>query len=184
MTSRIPLALVVAVMALPLSQATPAHVAPNCFDPTVVFGARSEGNGTLQLGLGKARPFHVTSSGVSRDGHVRLHQEVQFDGKKATTRDWDLSASGPDHYVGTLTDAAGPVDAHVQGRRLSLHYRLNDHGLAMYQTLDLAADGRTIDTRATVRFLGRTDRLAARDDHSQPVVGRSDSTPLAPCCIA
>jgi hypothetical protein len=144
----------VAVTALPLSQPTFARVTPTRFDPAVVFGAPSEGKGTLRLGMGKARSFHVTSSGVSHDGHVRLLQEVQFDGGKATTREWDLATSGPDHYVGTLTGAAGPVDAHVQGRRLSLRYPLNHHGLAMHQTLDLAADGRTIDNRATVRFLG------------------------------
>jgi hypothetical protein len=154
MISRIPLALVVAAMALPLSAATLARAAPARFDPALVFGARSEGHGTLRLGVGKARPFHVTSSGASRDGHVRLHQVVQFDGQPATTRDWDLAPSGPDRYAGTLTDAAGPVSAQVQGRRLTLHYPLNHRGLAMHQTLDLAADGRTINNRATVRFLG------------------------------
>jgi hypothetical protein len=124
------------------------------FTPQNGFSGESEGNGSLKLFLGKARPFHVESRGSEqRDGTFRLEQRVTFQGKPPQYRVWIFTTITPNHYSGRLSDAAGPVTGSTSGTRLSLQYRVRGP-LVMNQELELLPDGKTIDNVGTITLLG------------------------------
>ena len=136
-------------------QAAPSEAVADAFVPEQVFAGRSEGKGELQLLLGETRPFTVASIGtIQRDGRLSLTQEVKFAGKAVQSRSWVMWRTSPGRYSATLTEAAGPVVARVEGSRLTLRYPLNRWGLVMYQTLDLTSDRKTLVNSGSIRFLG------------------------------
>lgn len=125
------------------------------FVPEQVFDGRSSGRGVLDLAFAAPRRFEVASTGAARtDGGFDLQQVIRFEGQPARTRTWSMRRTGPGSYSAALTDAAGPVDARVDGPRMLLRYRLTRWGLVMHQTLDLADDGRSIANTGRIRFLG------------------------------
>ena len=68
-------------------------------------------------------------------------------------------------YVGTLSDASGPVRATVSGNTMSLSYPMKRRGFRMNQLLTLQPGGRTLLNRASVRLLGVTvARITERID--------------------
>ncbi len=124
------------------------------FTPRHGFGGASEGDGTLTFLLGKPQPFHVESRGTQQaDGTFRLEQTISFQGKSSKHRVWIMTEVRPNHYAATLSDAAGPVTATTSGQRLSLQYRA-EGPLVMHQTLELMADGKTIDNVGVITLLG------------------------------
>ncbi len=124
------------------------------FTPHNGFGGKSEGNGSLKLFMGKPRQFHVESSGSElSDGTFRLEQRVTFQGKPPQDRTWIIATVSPNHYSGTLSDAAGPMAGSTSGPRLSLRYRVKGP-LVMHQELELLPDGKTINNVGTIRLLG------------------------------
>lgn len=145
-----------AVLLLMLSPfAAYAQTSGITFIPEVVFAGRSQGKGELRLLLGEPRPFTVQSLGARQgDGSFRLDQEVRFEDKPVESRFWVIKPIGADSYAGTLSDAAGPVVGHINGRRMTLTYPLTSWGLSMEQTMDLAEDGRSVVNCGVIRFLG------------------------------
>lgn len=142
--------LVAGVASSPLRAQSPAAL----FTPQTGFGGSSEGNGTLKLGFGKQRPFHVVSHGYqSSDGTFRLDQTITFEGQAPSDRSWVLTSTNGNNYSGTLTGVAGHVVGHTDGNILTLHYRVRGP-LVMHQTLKLMADGKTIDNAGTITLLG------------------------------
>ncbi|MBL0164846.1 MAG: DUF3833 family protein [Xanthomonadales bacterium] len=131
-----------------------AQCAPLEMTPQQLFAGHSEGNGSLKILLGKTQPFHVESRGQAQpDGSFRLDQTVTFEGKPAQDRTWILETVGPRMYAGTLSDAAGEVTGRSEGNRLILRYRIKGP-MVMQQTLELLADGKTIDNTGTLTLLG------------------------------
>jgi hypothetical protein len=127
---------------------------PRKFTPQAGFGGESEGNGTLQLVLGKTQPFHVVSHGTElSDGSFRLEQRVAFEGKPPEDRVWIITTVSPNRYSATLSDASGPATGFTSGSRLSLRYRVKGP-LVMHQELQLMPDGKTIDNVGVVTLFG------------------------------
>lgn len=90
------------------------------FTPENGFGGESEGNGVLNLFLGKGRSFHVESRGIEQsDGSFRLEQTVTFQGQAPRDRVWIIAPVSPNHYSAKLSDAAGLVTGSTSGPRLS-----------------------------------------------------------------
>ncbi len=124
------------------------------FTPANGFGGYSEGNGSLKLFFGKPRPFHVESHGYAqKDGTFRLDQTVTFQAQPPQDRVWLLATTRPDHYEGTLSDAAGHATGCTRGARLFLHYRVKGP-LVMHQELELMPDGKIINNVGTITLLG------------------------------
>ena len=139
-----------ALLGLPAFATDMGHVT---FTPQVGFGGTSEGSGTLKLLFGKQRPYRVESDGhLLADGTFRLDQTVMFQGEPPRHRHWILTTVQPGRYTGTLSDAAGTVTGHTEGRRLMLRYRLKGP-LVMHQTLEVMPDG-SIDNVGRITLLG------------------------------
>lgn len=144
----------VVVLALGLLAAQAPALAVD-FVPERVFAGRSAGEGELKLLFRQAQVFTVESRGTERpDGTFQLDQTIRFSGQPARVRSWVMRRSGPGTYSATLTDAAGPVAARIDGPRMTLRVPLTHWGLIMHQTLEVADDGRTIDNRGRIRLLG------------------------------
>ncbi|GHA72739.1 DUF3833 family protein [Cognatilysobacter bugurensis] len=127
----------------------------NDFVPEQVFSGRTTGEGTLDLLFGKPRPLTVESMGRLRpDGVFVLEQTIDIAGRPTEARTWRMRQTGPSKYSATLSDAAGPVEARVDGATMTLRYPLTRWGLSMHQRLKLADDGRTVANRGRIKFFG------------------------------
>lgn len=104
-----------------LAAAPRAASAP--FDPVAFFSGATEGTGRLKKLMSLAQQVHVIGHGVARrDGSLVLDQTVTIPGEAARSRHWQLHQSQPGLFVGTLSDAEGPVVARVAGAHLLIHY--------------------------------------------------------------
>lgn len=143
--------------------------------PQQLFAGSSEGNGALEFLFGESRSFHVESHGVSQpDGSFRLDQTITFDGKPPSSRHWIIRTVRPGEYAGTLSDAAGEVSGRINGKYLTLRYRIK--GLfVMHQKLTLLPDFRTIDNLGEITLLGiPIGRLHETISRNDPAVRQAD----------
>jgi len=126
------------------------------FSAQSFFGGRTEGEGTLKIIFSKARHVEVHGSGrLSRDGELILDQSVEQGGTPPKQREWRIRPTKDGQYVGTLSDASGPVQGDVTGNRLHLHFTMKG-GLDTDQWLSLSPDGRVAENTMVVRKLGLT----------------------------
>ncbi len=124
------------------------------FDPAIFFAGRTEGEGRLRIALRHAKAVRVHGRGHSSpDGTLVLDQTVEPEGDKPTTRQWRLRQTAPGRWQGTLSDAAGPVLATVQGNALHITFPMKG-GLEAEQWLYLTPDGQTARNRMTVHKFG------------------------------
>lgn len=149
----VPLALLLVCLGACVAPATSDASQPT-FDPVSAFAGRSHGNGTLSVIFQAPQPFHVESRGFAgSDGTFRLNQTVTFAGYPPKKRHWLLEKTSPTTYTGTLSDAEGPVEGHVEGSQLKLVYALPGN-LTMHQALTIEPGGKIIDNVGRITFLG------------------------------
>ncbi|MEH3103629.1 MAG: DUF3833 family protein [Sphingomonas phyllosphaerae] len=130
-----------------------APVGP-AFDPLRFFTGQTSGTAQLKVILRSARGVTVRGTGRMRaDGTLVLDQIVTEADKPPRPRRWVLRGTTPGHYVGTLSDAHGPVVGAVTGATLRLSFTSNG-GFRIRQTLTLQPDGRTLANRLEARRFG------------------------------
>jgi hypothetical protein len=124
------------------------------FDPIEFFSGILHGDGELKVIMRRAVPIHVDSRGL-RNGpnSIRLAQTVHEGSKPGKERSWELRRTSPTTFIGTLSDATGPVVGRLVDNRLLLEFKMKG-GLAAEQVLSLQPDGRTLLNHMTVRKLG------------------------------
>ncbi len=124
------------------------------FDPIAFFAGRTHGTGTLNVLFSKAQHTDVRGVGaVTAPGEITLDQDVVQGQGPAKHRTWRLRRVGTLRYVGTLTDAIGPVEADVSGNMLHIAFAMKG-GLRAEQRLYLQPGGQVALNRMTVRKLG------------------------------
>lgn len=160
------LPLVAASLMLPscvsLPRLGPVEAAAPAFPVARFFSGRTEGEGVLSVMLSGSRAIRVSSRGRSEaDGTIILDQVIHEEGKPARSRTWRLREVAPGRYVGTLSDAAGPVAGAAASNRLHLRIPMRG-GMQADQWLTLAPDGRSARNVMRVRKLGIT--IAALDE--------------------
>ena len=126
------------------------------FDALAFFERRGAGRGVLSKVLSGTVPVRVTSEGtLAPDGTLTLVQQIEEGEKPPRTREWTLRETLTGRYVGTLTEAVGPVEAQAEGNRLSISYAM-DGGFQVDQVLTLADDGQSAHNELRVTMLGAT----------------------------
>jgi hypothetical protein len=134
----------------------PAADAAQPFDAIRFFDGRTEGQGVLKVVLRSATKIRVESRGrTETDGTLSVRQTVSHGDKPARIREWRIRELSPGRYVGTLSDASGPVVGAVAGNRLHLRFRMKG-GLNADQWLTLAPGGRSAHNLMRVRKFGLT----------------------------
>lgn len=122
-------------------------------DPIAFFTGRTQGSGTLDR-LGESPvPVHVDSVGRLEHGTLIVDQTIREGAKPPRVRRWTMRPAGPNRYVGTLTDAEGPVQVRTVGPRAYVSYAM-EGGFQVEQQLALQGDGRTLLNRLDVKKLG------------------------------
>ena len=138
-----------------------AAAASSTFDPLRFFAGRTEGRGRLHVAMRRSRDVQVHGRGSVAGDTLVLDQTVERAGVAPATRQWRIRRIAPGRYVGTLSDATGPVTGESAGDTLHLSF-CGAHGVRFDQWLRLAPDGRSAQNRLTVRKLGIT--LARLDE--------------------
>lgn len=140
--------------------------------PEVFFAGTTRSSGVLENRSGApTRRLEVVGSGMAQpDGSFRLEQSVTFDQDAPGMRTWVMRGVDEHHYVATLTDASGAVEAEAYGNVFHLRYAMKSPiGGAMEQWMYLQPDGRTVMNEATVRVFGVVvAHLSERITHEDP----------------
>lgn len=124
------------------------------FRPEEFFAGTARGKGTIDKRFGADRSFRVTGDGrQDSDGTFVLEQTIAYADGGVERRSFRLRRVNASEYTGTLTKAAGPVRARVDGHTFHVRYKMT-RGMTMEQWISLQPDGRTALNRATVRMFG------------------------------
>ena len=141
------------VAALALFAAAPASAAPN-LDMVAFFTGKTHAENMMKVAFKRSARLVVDSFGGKGDrGDFVLVETVQEETKPARTRKWIMRPAGPGHYIGSLTDAVGPVDIVVAGDSATIRYTMKG-GLKVDQQMRLRPDGRTLSNTVVVKKFG------------------------------
>jgi hypothetical protein len=145
------LGLAVNLLGSATSVVSAGSVAP--LDPIAFFTGRTQGKGELDTLFRRPTSISVDSVGRREGDMLTLDQTIREGEKPARVRCWTMRRVAADRYTGTLTDAEGPVQVTVTGRRANISYRMKG-GLGVDQQLTLQSDGRTLLNRMRVKKFG------------------------------
>jgi hypothetical protein len=123
-------------------------------DPFSFFEGVTESVGTLKVVMHK--PIHTRSVGrgeVERDGSLSLVQRVEDEGKAPYMRRWLIRRAGPGRFVGTMSEATGPVTIDEVGDRFRFRMKMRG-GLSVEQWLTPLPGGRSASSTMTARKFG------------------------------
>jgi len=139
---------------IPLALATTAAAAaPQQLDMVEFFTGKAHADNVLKVAFKPPVKLIVDSVGGKGDrGDFVLIEKVKEGDKPERTRKWVMKPDGPNHFTGSLTDATGPVDIKVGGRRAIIRYTMTG-GLHVTQQLDLQSDG-SLSNHIVVRKFG------------------------------
>ena len=102
------------------------------------------------------KPFSSRSTGVGKirtDGILSLVQRVEEEGKPIRERRWHIREIRAGHFVGTMSDAVGPVVIDEVAGRYRFRFKLKSN-LSVEQWIAPLPDGQSARSRMTVRRLG------------------------------
>ena len=106
-------------------------------DPIAFFEGETSGRGTLSIITGERRKISVASKGtITDDGSIRLVQRIDDGDGSPATRIVTMRALGQGRYEGTVTDAIEPLEATVEGNRMTLRYRTPDERVRQILVLE------------------------------------------------
>jgi hypothetical protein len=140
---------------LALAAAAPP-AAPAKLDMTAFFAGRTHADNMIKAAFHGAHKLIVDSvGGRNKEGEFIQIDTVQEEGKPLRKRIWAMHALGPDHFTGSLTDAAGPVEVTVSGKVATIGYVMREGNLTIVQQLQLQPNG-TLSNHVTAKKFGLT----------------------------
>lgn len=146
----------VATTALLALAAAAPPTAPAKLDMTAFFTGRTRAENVIKAAFHGSHKLIVDSvGGRNKEGDFIQFDTVQEEGKPVRKRTWAMHALAPDHFTGSLTDAAGPVDAAVSGKIATIRYIMRDGNLTIVQQLQLQPNG-TLANHVTAKKFGIT----------------------------
>lgn len=123
-------------------------------DLTAFFTGHSHADNVLKIAFHRPTPLIVDSVGGKGDrGDFVLIDTVHEGDKPVRTRKWVMRQAAPGHFIGSLSDATGPVDIVVSGNTAVVQYVMKG-GLRVRQQMDLLADGKTMANQVVVKKFG------------------------------
>lgn len=132
-----------------------AHAIPGpATDPLQFFEGRTDTVTTMKVVAQK--PLVSRSRGVGRikpDGSLELTQYVKEDGNPEFQRSWHIREVAPGHYVGTMSQAKGPVSIQRMGGRYVFRFAMKGH-LNVEQWLTPEPSLNAARMELTIRKLG------------------------------
>jgi hypothetical protein len=149
--------LVPAFLPLLLSASLPAAAAvQQPADPLRFFEGRTEDTGVMKVMFKAPYKTHTISTGrIEPDGSLVLVQSVEDQGSAPHQRVWHIRMVSPGHYVGAMSDAAGPVVIDRVGDRYHFQLETKNH-LSVEQWLTPLPGGTAASSSMLVRKLGMT----------------------------
>ena len=143
----------VAILSLLVATTSSAAEKPK-LDMIGFFTGKTHSESILKVVLKKPVPLIVDSIGGKGDrGDFVLIDTVHEGDKPARQRKWIMKQAGPNHFIGSLTDAVGPVDIKADGDTAAISYVMKG-GLKVEQQLQLQRDGTSLANRVTAKKLG------------------------------
>lgn len=144
----VPLTLIAAFVASDVATAHPAS------DPFSFFEGVTDTVGTLKIVMHNAVRTHCISRGELRsDGSLSLVQRVTDEGRPPYLRRWLVRQIAPGRFVGTMSQASGPVAIDEIGDRYRFRFRMSG-GLAVEEWLTPLPGGRSATTTTSVHKFG------------------------------
>ena len=123
-------------------------------DLTAFFTGHSHADNVLKIAFHRPTPLIVDSVGGKGDrGDFVLIDTVHEGDKPVRTLKWVMRQAAPGHFIGSLSDATGPVDIVVSGNTAVVQYVMKG-GLRVRQQMDLLADGKTMANQVVVKKFG------------------------------
>jgi hypothetical protein len=134
--------------------AVPARADPGqTLDMLGFFTGKTHADNVIAIALHGSHKLIVDSvGGRNKQGEFILIDDVQEEGKPARKRTWAMHAVGANHFTGSLTDAAGPVDVVVAGNTATIRYVMKDGNLQVEQRLTLQPNGTLSNTVMARKF--------------------------------
>ena len=129
-----------------------AAAAPQ-LDLQAFFTGRTHSDNVLKIVFHSPHKMIVDSIG-HREGREFIQVDtVHEEGKPVRIRTWRTHEVSPNNFVGTLSDATGPVDVTVNGTTATIRYVMNG-GLNVVETMQLQKDGRSLSNQVDVKKFG------------------------------
>lgn len=141
---------------LPLALLAAPADAARLTDPLRFWEGRTETVSTIKVVLKKA--FRSRSLGrgeIKSDGSLELVQRVEDEGKPPRERRWLIRKAGPNRYVGTMNEAAGPVVIEEVGDRFRFRFKMKGN-LSVEQWITPSPGGKTGRNKLTIKKMGMT----------------------------
>ena len=120
------------------------------------FEGRTESVGIVKV-LMKA-PYRMRSIGIGKitpSGILELFQRVEEQGQPTHDRHWRIRQVGPGRFVGTMSEAKGPVTVDEIDGRFRFRFKIKNN-LAVEQWLAPRPDWKSARNMVTVRKFGIT----------------------------
>lgn len=125
-------------------------------NPMRFFEGRTISLSTMKIVMKK--PIRIRSVGrgvIEPDGSLNLVQRVEEDGRPAHDRRWRIRRIAPGRFVGTMTEAKGPVTIDEVNGRYRFRFKLAG-SLAVEQWVTPLPGGASALNRLTIKKLGIT----------------------------
>ena len=120
------------------------------------FEGRTESVGLVKV-IMKA-PYRMRSIGrgkITPSGILELFQRVEEQGQPTHDRHWRIRQVGPGRFVGTMSEAKGPVTVDEIAGRFRFRFKMKDN-LSVEQWLAPQPDWKSARNMVTVRKFGIT----------------------------
>ena len=150
-----PLYRVISVMTLLAAcGGSPSAGAQPTSDAFTFFQGVTESVGTVKVVMHKSTWTRSVGRGEVRpDGSLSLVQRVEDEGKPPYVRRWVIRQVRPGRFVGTMSQATGPVTIEEIGDRFRFRLQMPG-GLSVEQWLTPLPGGRSATSNMTVRKFG------------------------------
>jgi len=123
-------------------------------DPFGFFEGVTETTGTLKVLMrSPVRTYCISRGELRPDGSLLLVQRVEDEGKKPYVRRWLVRQITPTHFVGTMSQAAGPVSIDEVNDSFRFRFRMSG-GLSIEEWLTPLPGGRSAKSRISVHKFG------------------------------